>query len=96
MTKDKEKIFRTIESILTAHGAEKIGVFGSYALDEENPQSDIDVLVTFSQRKSLLDMVGIEQELTETLGIKTDLLTEKFINPYLVDRIMKEMVVIHG
>lgn len=61
---------------------------------EESPESDIDVLVEFSERKSLLDLVRIEQELSEALGIKVDLLTENSISPYLIGRIRKEMVVV--
>ena len=77
------------------HKAKKIAVFGSYARDEAKPESDMDILVEVSERKSLLDLVGIEQELTEALGVKADLLTEKSISPYLIDRIKKEMEVIY-
>lgn len=89
------EIFKKIVSILRSHGAKKIGVFGSYARGDMNPESDIDILVEFSVRKSLLDIVGIEQELSEALGIKVDLLTEKSISPYLIDRIKKETAVIY-
>ena len=87
-------IFKKITSILASYGAKKISIFGSYARDEANPESDIDIIVEFLERKTLLDIVGIEQELSEALGIKADLLTEKSISPYLIDRIKKEMVVI--
>ena len=92
----KEEIFNRIVRMLKNKGAKKIGVFGSYVRGEESPGSDIDVLVEFSDRKSLLDIVGIEQELSDTLDIKVDLLTEKSISPYLIDRIKREMVVIYG
>ena len=62
---------------------------------KRNQKSDTDILVEFSERKSLLDLVGIEQELSEALGVKADLLTEKSISPYLIDRIKKEMEVIY-
>ena len=98
MRKDKitsDLLYKKVTAILTRHGAKKISIFGSYARGEANPESDIDIMVEFSVRKSLLDIVGIEQELSEALGIKVDLLTEKSISPYLIDRIRKEMVVIH-
>jgi len=95
MKVNKEHLFKNIISLIKKHGAKKIAVFGSYARGEEKPKSDIDILVEFSERKSLLDLVGIEQELSDTLGMKVDLLTEKSISPYLIGRIKKEMKVIY-
>ncbi|MEA2046304.1 MAG: nucleotidyltransferase family protein [Euryarchaeota archaeon] len=90
-----EKIKEIVE-MLKRHGAKEIKIFGSYVRDEAREDSDLDVLVEFSGRKSLLDLVGIEQELEEALGIKVDLLTRKSISPYLIDRIEKEAVVVFG
>jgi hypothetical protein len=92
---NRKEIFEKIAQILKNRGAKKIAIFGSYVRGEEKPESDIDTIVEFSERKSLLDIVGIEQELSEALDIKVDLLTEKSISPYLIDRIKKEMVVIY-
>ena len=92
---NKEDIFEKMTHILKNQGASKIAVFGSYVRGEEKPESDIDIIVEFSERKSLFDLVGIEQEVSDALGIKVDLLTEKSISPYLIDRIKKEMVVIY-
>lgn len=92
----REEIFEKIVQVLKDRGARKIAIFGSYVREEEKPESDIDVIVEFSGRRSLLDLVGIEQELSDAMGIKVDLLTEKSISPYLIDRIKKEMVVIYG
>ncbi|MDI6791054.1 MAG: nucleotidyltransferase family protein [Thermodesulfobacteriota bacterium] len=91
---NKKEIFEKMTRILKNQGARKIAVFGSYVRGEEKPGSDIDIIVEFSERKSLFDLVGIEQEVSDALGIKVDLLTEKSISPYLIDRIKKEMVVI--
>lgn len=88
-------MFKKVVSILKSYGVKRISIFGSYARGDADPKSDVDIIVEFSDRKSLLDIVGIEQELSEALGIKADLLTEKSISPYLIDRIKKEMVVIY-
>ena len=92
---NRKELFKKIVTTLERYGAKKIAIFGSYARDEAKPESDIDILVEFSERKSLLDLVGIEQELSDVLGVKADLLTEKSISPYLIDRIKREMKVIY-
>ncbi len=91
----KEKIYEEIISILKKHGVKKISIFGSYARDEQTPVSDIDIIVEFIGEISLLEIVGIEQELYASLGRKVDLLTENSISPYLIDSIKKEMKVIY-
>jgi len=82
--------------MLKNYGARKVAIFGSYIRGEEKSESDVDVMVEWIGKRSLLDIVGIEQELSDAIGMKVDLLTEKFISPYLIDRIQKEMVVIYG
>ena len=72
-----------------------IGVFGSAARGEITKQSDIDLLVKFSKRKSLLALVRLERELSNALGRKVDLLTEADISQYLRERILRELQVIY-
>ncbi|HEO66069.1 MAG TPA: hypothetical protein ENI73_09405 [Spirochaetes bacterium] len=82
-------------SILSKHKVKKLSLFGSYARGENDQNSDIDLLVEFSDRKSLLDIVEIEIELSEALNRKVDLLTEKSISPYLIDNIKKDAKMIY-
>ena len=72
-----------------------IGVFGSMARGEASAQSDIDLLVRFSERKSLLALVKLEREVSTALGRKVDLLTEAAISPYLRDRIKADLQVLY-
>ena len=90
----KQEIFKKVVSILTVYGVKKVAIFGSYVREEASSESDIDILIEFTKRKSLLEMVKIERELSEKIGIKVDLLTEKSISPYLIDRIKKEAEVL--
>lgn len=73
-----------------------VGIFGSMVRGEAKKKSDIDLIVRFSKRKSLLAMVRLERELTEALGRKVDLLTEPAISPYMRERVLKEMQVVYG
>src|ERR1700756_4092176 len=72
-----------------------LSVFGSFARGESTAQSDVDLLVRFSKRKSLLDLFRIEREFSETLGRKVDLLTEASVSPYLRERIKAEAAVLY-
>ena len=89
----RKDLHKKIVTTLEKYGAKKIAIFGSYARDEAKPESDRDSIVEFAERKSLL--VGIEQELSDVVGVKADLLTEKSISPYLRERIKREMEVVH-
>lgn len=72
-----------------------VGIFGSMARGEAKKTSDIDLLVRFSKRKSLLAVVRLERELSDALDRKVDLLTEAAISPYLRERILKETQVVY-
>jgi len=72
-----------------------LGVFGSCSRGEQKEGSDVDVLVRFSERKSLLDLVRIERQLSEVLDRKVDLVTEGSVSPYMIDDIRKELKVIY-
>ena len=73
----------------------KVGIFGSMVRGEATAQSDIDLLVEFSRRKSLLNVVALERQLSTALGRRVDVLTEAAISPYLRERILREVQVIY-
>ena len=72
------------------HGAGNVRVFGSSARGEDTEASDIDLLVSMDQNRSLYDLIGLQQEIELMFGRKTDVLTDKSINRYLQERILKE------
>ena len=81
--------------ICRKNDAAMVGVFGSVARGEETDNSDIDLIIKFSERKSFLAIVKLERELSAAVGRKVDLLTEAAISPYLRDRILSELNVIY-
>jgi predicted nucleotidyltransferase len=54
----------------------KIGIFGSYAREENRPDSDLDILINLNTAISLFQLVRIERELSELLGVKVDLVSD--------------------
>ena len=73
----------------------RLEVFGSTARGEANEDSDVDLLVEFSKRKSLLALVSLERKMSAALGRKVDLLTEAAISPYLREQINRDRRVIY-
>ena len=89
-----EEIKKKILPILEDYRVKKIGLFGSYARGEIKENSDIDILIEIEKDISLLDFVGLKQEIEEALGEKVDLVEYDTIKPLLKERILNEQVVI--
>jgi predicted nucleotidyltransferase len=72
----------------------ELGIFGSYVKEEQKEGSDLDVLVEFEEdaKLSLLDVVGLELELSDLLGVKVDLVEKKTLKPYIGQRVLEEVV----
>jgi predicted nucleotidyltransferase len=79
-----------IERVANQFGARNVRVFGSVARGEAGPRSDLDLLVKFEPGRSLLDLIAIQQDLTEMLGCKVDVVSEGALKPG--DRILQEAV----
>jgi predicted nucleotidyltransferase/DNA-binding XRE family transcriptional regulator len=75
-----------------ARGIRRIGVFGSFALGEQTPVSDIDLLVDYSRKPAgLAYMDG--PDLAETvLGRPVDWVEPHLLRDRLRDRVLREVV----
>jgi len=72
----------------------ELGIFGSYARGEQRSGSDLDVLITFEQPVTLFDLVRLENELTEELGVEVDLVTKDSLQPRIESRVTDDLVVV--
>jgi len=88
---DLENIKQNIRPILQKYGIKKAGIFGSSARGETNV-NDIDLLVKIEQKISLLDFIGIKQELEDELNMKVDLVEYDSLKPALKKDILKDEV----
>ncbi|RJQ17375.1 hypothetical protein C4573_03115 [Candidatus Woesearchaeota archaeon] len=91
---NRKKLLQIVVMNLKKEGAKKISLFGSYARKEKH--KDIDLIVAFKQQKSLLELIRIERELSESTGVKIDMLTENSISPFLKESIGKDIEVLYG
>ena len=71
------------------HHIRRLSLFGSVLRDDFRPDSDIDVLVTFEPGQVVgLRIVDIEDELAQLLGRRVDLVSEKYLNHRIRDRVL--------
>jgi len=60
-----EELKKTLIDVLRKHDVKKAALFGSIVRGEATDESDIDILVEFEGRKSLLDLAGLKLDLQE-------------------------------
>lgn len=73
-----EDIKKNIFNILKKYGIKKAYIFGSYARNEANKNSDIDIMIVGGIRlKTLLDMADFEIELMKVLKKNVDVISEE-------------------
>lgn len=77
---------------IRSFGVVGLGLFGSFARDAADAQSDVDLLVEFApERKTLKNLVGLARHLESALGRKVDLVTKAALNPYTGKYILEEV-----
>lgn len=92
---DKEEIKRRIgenKEKLRELGVRKIGVFGSYARNEQKKGSDIDLLVDFEDgKKTYRNFYNLANLTEDILGADVDLLTPQSISSYILPHIERDI-----
>lgn len=92
-----QKIQQQLINLLVPYRPERVSIFGSYARGDNKQGSDLDVLIKFHEVVGLLELVQIEQELSDKLGIKVDLVTEGSLkNPRLRHYVQQDLIKILG
>jgi hypothetical protein len=93
---ERSEINSIIINYLKNYQPSSIGIFGSYAREENKPDSDIDILIDLKIRIGLLEFVKMNYELSDLLGIKVDLVSEKSLkNEKLKQYIQNDLKIIY-
>ncbi len=75
-----------------------LALFGSVLTDDFRPDSDIDVLVEFEPGQTPgLAIIDLEDELATLFGgRKVDLVSRKYLNRWIRDRVLAEAAVLYA
>ena len=84
-----EHIKSQIKPILKKYGIKRAGIFGSTARGD-SVANDLDLLVKIDKKISLLEFIGIQQELEDELGMKVDLVEYEALKPALKEDILRD------
>ena len=83
---------RAQESQLRSLGVKSLGLFGSFVREQQDQESDVDVLVEFEPgTKSFDGFMRIAFLLEEELGRRVELVTTEALSPHLGPRILSEV-----
>lgn len=91
-----------VRLILENHKAEmmkkykvkEIGIFGSYVKNLQNKNSDLDILVDFSEPISFFQFLDLEEYLENLFHLKVDLVSKKALKPKIGENILREIAYI--
>ncbi len=79
--------------LIQQYGISKIGLFGSYARQEQNKDSDIDILIDFQKDKETFDNFMAVCDLLDNIfsGYKVEVVTTGGLSPYIGPHILNSV-----
>ncbi len=81
-----------IRALVAEHRATDPRVFGSVARGEDGPDSDLDLLVDFTDEATLLDEVGLRLALSDLLRVEVDVVAADALRGEVRERVLREAV----
>lgn len=84
------KLKKELPKLKLQYNVATLEVFGSFVRNEQNANSDLDVLVSFSKAPSLFKFIELEDYLSELLGVKVDLVMKSSLKPNIGQKILAE------
>lgn len=83
-----------ILDVVAAHHARSPRLIGSIARGEDQPGSDVDLLVDFTDEATLLDEVGLRLALTDLLHVEVDVVASDSLRGDMLQRVLQEAVAV--
>lgn len=84
LTDHKDKLF-------AEYPIQSLAIFGSYARDEQDENSDLDIMVEFNDKIGLR-FVDLAEDLENIIGVKVDLVSRKGIKEKYYQSILPDLV----
>ena len=79
-------------SLQERYRVSSLSLFGSWVRGEQTAESDLDILVEIIDPPGLIGFLTLEEELSNRLGMKVDLVMKGALKPAIGTRILREAV----
>ncbi|WP_375562363.1 nucleotidyltransferase family protein [Bernardetia sp. OM2101] len=89
-------MLQNLHQIWKKHKLKKVYLFGSYARNEQKPNSDIDFLIEHATHFSLFDLIKLQLDLEKELKIDVDLISNNSVSKFLKDSINRDKILIYS
>ncbi len=76
------------------YNVSSLALFGSYVRGEQTPESDVDMLVEFSQPITFFKFIDLEEKLSTILGRKVDLVSKNGMKPRIYEHVKRSLLYI--
>ena len=84
------EIKKLTEPIFKEYGVEKAYIFGSYARGDYNENSDIDIIISSKNIRSLLIIGALLEDLKQVLEKRVSLIEEEYFKENEIDELDQE------
>lgn len=97
-TVDREFVLETLkanrEHLYKEFGIERIGLYGSFARNEQTEKSDIDLVYSLREGKrlSLVDRDRLQRVLKKQMYRKPDLINQRYMNPFTRHTMLTDVI----
>jgi predicted nucleotidyltransferase len=88
----KQQLLQIKPRLQQVYQVTELGIFGSYARQEQTEASDVDILIDYDQAPTLFKLVELREDLSNVLGMKVDVVTKNGLKPRIRERVLSEVV----
>ncbi len=88
----QEKLTNLKPILKSKFKVKKIGVFGSYAKNQQRPNSDVDILVEFSETIGLFKFIELENYLKKEIKLDVDLVVKNGLKNRIKQTVIRDTI----
>lgn len=87
-----DKLQKLKPYLIEKYSVKRVSIFGSFVRNEATDESDLDILVSFSDAPDLFDLALLNIYLENELGIKVDVVPDINLKPKIAQNIYAEKI----